>query len=361
LSYRLLRPLLFRLPAELAHQLAFRILAPLEALLERRTPAPAPTDPVLAQQLWGLTFPNPVGLAAGFDKNGVLPHVWAALGFGFAELGTVTAHAQSGNPPPRLFRLAKEQALINRLGFNNAGAEAVARDLSKRLRRRPGIPLGINLGKSRATPLAEAIGDYRRSLELLGELADYLVVNVSSPNTPGLRDLQSEAQLAPLLQALQTDNRTRLGRSGPARPLLVKLAPDLHDDALRALVEVALDCGADGVVATNTTIDRSAVAAHRHAGESGGLSGKPLRARSTAVIRLLHRAAGGRLPIIGVGGIFDADDAYEKLRAGAAVVQVYTGFVYEGPGLAPRICRGLRDRLRRDGFPHVGAVVGIDA
>jgi dihydroorotate dehydrogenase len=362
-SYSLLRPLLFRLPPEAAHRLAFRVLAPLEWLLERRA-APAPAaDPLLTQRVWGLCFPNPVGLAAGFDKNGVLPHVWAALGFGFAELGTVTAHAQPGNPAPRLFRLPEAQALINRLGFNNAGADGVARALATRLRRRPAIPLGINIGKSRVTALEHATDDYRQSLAALSDHADYMVVNVSSPNTPGLRDLQAEAQLGPLLDALQRDNRALAAARGrAARPLLVKVAPDLHDDGLRALVDVALRHGVDGLVATNTTIDRGALpAACPLAGEAGGLSGAPLRARATQVIRALHRAAGGRLPIIGVGGIFTADDAYEKIRAGAALVQVYTGFVYEGPRLAPRLCDGLTERLRRDGFRNIAAAVGVDA
>jgi dihydroorotate dehydrogenase len=362
-SYRLLRPLLFRLPPELAHQLAVRVLAPLEAVLERRTPAPAKTDPVLVQELWGLTFPNPVGLAAGFDKNGVLPHVWAALGFGFAELGTVTAHAQPGNPPPRLFRLTDQHALINRLGFNNAGAEAVARTLAARLRRRPPIPLGINLGKSRITPVEDAIADYRRSVAALFDCADYLVVNVSSPNTPGLRDLQSAAQLAPLLDAVQQENhRLAAQRGGAPRPLLVKIAPDLDADALRSIVEVALAAGAAGLIATNTTVDRSALpASHPLAREAGGLSGAPLRARATAVIRALHRLTSGRLPIVGVGGVFSADDAYEKIRAGASLIQVYTGFVYEGPATARRICRGLCERLTRDGYPNLRPAVGVDA
>ena len=362
--YRLVRPLLFALPAETIHDFAHAGLAPFEAVLER-TGAPAVTsDPVLAQDLWGLHFPNPLGLAAGFDKNGALPHVWAALGFGFAEIGTVTAHAQPGNPPPRLFRLSDVDALINRLGFNNDGAEAVAAALRARLSHQPlAIPLGINLGKSRATPIDEAIGDYRSSLAALYDCAGYVVVNVSSPNTPGLRDLQAEAQLAPLLRALQADNRRLAGDRGVTpRPLLVKVAPDLNDDALAAIVDVATASAVDGLIATNTTVDRSALPSdHPLGGEAGGLSGAPLRARSTAVVRRLFQLSHGRLPIIGVGGIFTAAHAYEKIRAGASLVQVYTGFVYEGPTMPRVLVRELRELVERDGHARLTDAVGADA
>ena len=364
MRYDILRPLLFALPAETAHAVAFRALAVWQSLLEHTAPAPPPDDALLDQTLWGLRFRNPLGLAAGFDKNGALPHVWAALGFGFAELGTVTALAQPGNPPPRLFRLPAERALINRLGFNNHGAEAVARALAVRLsRRRPGLPLGLNLGKSKLAPLERAADDYLASLRALAPLADYLVLNVSSPNTPGLRDLQSEAQLAPLLAALQTENQRLAKARGVApSPLLVKLAPDLADEALAALVEVALAQQVAGLIATNTTIDRAALpAGHPLAGEAGGLSGAPLRARATAVVRTLHRLGRGRLPIIGVGGVFSGADAYEKLRAGASLVQAYTGFVYRGPAFAPRVCAELRALLLRDGVRHVSEVIGVDA
>ena len=362
--YRLLRPLLFRVEPETIHGWAFAALAPIQWMLEHSGGAAYPPDPLLARELWGLTFPNPIGLAAGFDKNGALPHVWAALGFGFAELGTVTAQPQPGNPVPRLFRLDDQRALINRLGFNNRGAAAIARQLPARFgARRPPVPIGINIGKSRATPLDAAIDDYRASLTALFDCADYVVVNVSSPNTPGLRDLQAEGQLAPLLEALQADNRDLAARRGVApRPLLVKLAPDLSDDALHALVDVARACGVAGLIATNTTIDRSALPpGHPLAGEAGGLSGAPLRQRATAVIRQLYRLSAGQVPIIGVGGVFSAADAYAKIRAGASLVQVYTGFVYEGPGLPHRVCRGLRALLARDGYANVAAAVGVDA
>ncbi len=357
------RPLLFRLPAEAAHDLAFHALSPLQWLLQRRRCAPAP-DPLLGQHLWGLHFAHPLGLAAGFDKNGRLPHVWPALGFAFAELGTVTALPQAGNPPPRLFRLTAEGGLINRLGFNNAGADAVAAALSVRFRRgRPGVPIGINLGKSKLAPLERAADDYCASLRQLYGLADYVVINVSSPNTPGLRDLQGEAQLAPLLAAVQAENRRlALAQRSAPRPLLVKLAPDLADDAIAAIAAAAERQGVAGFVATNTTIDRSALSRRDpRAAEAGGLSGPPLRARATAVVRALHGACGGRVPIIGVGGIASAADAYEKIRAGASLVQAYTGFVYGGPGFARRLVADLRGLLQRDGFAHIGAAVGADA
>jgi len=362
--YAGIRPLLFAIPPETIHGWTRAALVPLQRLLEHRTASAPPPDRVLSQTLWGLHFPNPLGLAAGFDKNGELPHVWPALGFGFAELGTVTAQAQPGNPPPRLFRLTEHQALINRLGFNNRGAAAVARDLRTRLgHHRPPVPLGINIGKSRAASLEAAIDDYRASFAALVAYADYVAINVSSPNTPGLRDLQAEAQLAQLLEALQADNQRLAADQGRAvRPLLVKVAPDLDDDALRAIVSVALGTGCAGLIATNTTIDRSMLPPHHPlAREAGGLSGVPLRARATAVIRRAYALSGGQLPVIGVGGIFSAADAYEKIRAGASLVQLYTGFVYEGPGLPRRLCRDVRALLARDGYATVAAAVGTAA
>lgn len=361
--YSLLRPLLFALPAETAHRLASGALAPWQAWLQRHPPPAPRRDPRLAQTLWGLDFPTPLGLAAGFDKNGALPHVWAALGFGFVELGTVTALAQPGNPTPRLFRLPEAQALINRLGFNNAGAAAVAAALGARLaRHRPRVPLGLNLGKSKRTPLADAAADYVASLRALAPLADYVVVNVSSPNTPGLRDLQEEAQLAPLLAALRAEMDRLVAGGLTRRPLLVKLSPDLSDDALVALAEGARAHGVAGLIATNTTVARGALpAGHPLAGEAGGLSGAPLRARATAVVRLLYRATGGTLPIIGVGGIASAADAYARIRAGASLLQAYTGFIYGGPGFATRVTAELSALLARDGLSHVGAAIGVDA
>jgi len=344
LLYHLIRPLLFRLDAEPAHHLAFRLLTAAQWALARRA---AYASATLSQRLWELSFPNPIGLAAGFDKDARAPLAWSGLGFGFAELGTITAQAQPGNPRPRIFRLAEQRALINRLGFNNAGAADAAARLSRLDRTQRRVPLGINLGKSRAAPLAQAVTDYQTSFRLLAPHADYVVINVSSPNTPGLRDLQAQAHLTELLAALQ------------ARPLLVKLSPDMADDDLAAAVEAIERLRADGVVATNTTIRRDLLT--RPVDEAGGLSGAPLRQLATQMIRRVYQLSGGRLPIIGVGGVFTAEDAYEKIRAGASLVQVYTGFIYQGPTLPVDLCRGLEELLWRDGREHVSQAVGADA
>jgi dihydroorotate dehydrogenase len=358
----LLRPLLFQLDPERAHDLTWRMVILLEEILARRRhPRPMCAQPALSQQLWGLTFSNPVGLAAGFDKDARAPHVWQALGFGFAELGTITAQAQPGNLRPRLFRLVRDRAVINRFGFNNSGATLVAERLAGLERyTRPLIPIGINIGKSRATPLDEAPQDYAQSVRALFPFASYFVVNVSSPNTPGLRDLQNPAALSELLAVLREENRRRAAERGlPPRPLLVKVAPDLDDADLARVVDAAMAQGAAGLVATNTTVSREGL--REPSTQSGGLSGLPLRARATAVVRTLHRLAGPQLPIIGVGGIFSARDAYEKIRAGASLVQIYTGLLYEGPWLARRISRGLVALLQRDGCRHVRDAVGVDA
>jgi len=358
--YRLIRPLLFRLGAERAHALVFGGLVACEGLLARSYAPGAWTHPALAQRVWDVSFPNPVGLAAGFDKDARAPHLWPLLGFGFAELGTVTAQPQPGNPLPRLFRLPADHALINRLGFNNAGADAVARRMSRLLAARPRIPLGINIGKSRVTALADAAGDYVHSFRMLAPFASYIVINVSSPNTPGLRDLQTEEQLAALLAALMRENAVFAHQhSRAALPLLIKVAPDLADDGLAQIVRVAQTGGAAGLVATNTTIRRDGL--HTPTNEAGGLSGAPLRDRATAVIRRLRQLAGPALPIIGVGGIFTPADAYAKVRAGATLVQLYTAMIFEGPRLARRIAGGLVELLQRDGFAHISEAVGKDA
>jgi dihydroorotate dehydrogenase len=319
------------------------------------------SHPALVQRIWDLEFPNPVGLAAGFDKDARAPQVWPLLGFGFAELGTITAHAQPGNPPPRLFRLAGDRALINRLGFNNAGADAVAERLTRqRLGAPHGIPIGINIGKSRITPLERAAEDYVYSFRRLAAFASYVVINVSSPNTPGLRDLQAEEHLGHLLTVLARENHAWAEQQQrPPRPLLIKVAPDLGDEALASIVSVARNRGAAGLVATNTTIRRDGLTTPTD--ETGGLSGAPLRERATAVVRSLYRCAGGALPIVGVGGVFSADDAYAKIRAGASLVQLYTGMIYEVPRVAHRIARGLVDLLARDGFTHIREAVGTGA
>jgi dihydroorotate dehydrogenase len=316
--------------AEQAHEFTLRRLAglpaPALALLRRRYAVSAPVD------VFGVRFGNPVGLAAGMDKNGVALPAWPALGFGFVEVGTVTAHAQPGNDKPRLFRLTGSEAIINRMGFNNAGAAALAARLAAL---GPlGVPLGISLGKSKITPLDAAVDDYLTSYRLLRPYADYIAVNVSSPNTPGLRTLQDKAHLSGLLDALVGEV-----------PVLVKIAPDLTESAIADVLEVCLAGGAAGVIATNTTLGRDGLvpADQSRAGEAGGLSGRPLTERTRKVVHFVHSETGGRLPIIGVGGILDADDAARLFDAGAALAQLYTGFVYRGPGLVKAVAAG-RDR-----------------
>jgi dihydroorotate dehydrogenase len=315
----------------------------------------------LQQSLFGLEFANPLGLAAGFDKDGVGAGLWSHFGFGFAELGTVTLHDQPGNPQPRLFRLTQDEAVLNRMGFNNQGAAQLQtrlQALDQRQKYRP-IPIGVNLGKSKITPLEAAADDYLGSFKLLKDLGDYFVVNVSSPNTPGLRSLQSIEQLEPIFTALQTENAS-------AKPILVKIAPDLADDDIRAIVDLAQQSKLAGIIATNTTIRRDGLKTQMIGGkpiadEAGGISGKPVRSRSTEVIRLIYRHTKGKLPIVGVGGIFTAADAWEKITAGASLVQVYTGWIYEGPGMAKRVMAGLIDRLDTAGFSNISEAVGTAA
>jgi len=317
-------------------------------------------DPRLEQTLFGCRFPNPVGLAAGFDKNGVAAAVWDRFGFGFAELGTVTWYRQSGNPRPRLFRLAPERAALNRMGFNNDGAEAMRRCLERQslppAGQRPAV-LGINLGKSKLTSLERAPDDYASSLELLAPLADYAVVNVSSPNTPGLRDLQDETLLRRLVE--------RLRRLPGCPPLLVKIAPDLEDDAIDAIARLAYEEGLAGVIAVNTSLDRLGLAERRLiqtgrllAEEAGGLSGRPLRRRALEVLRRLRATAGPALPLIGVGGIDSPETAWERITAGASLVQLYTGWIYEGPDLVPAILEGLGRQIQLHGLASITDAVG---
>lgn len=339
--YSLLRPLLFQLDAERAHRAAMAFLriahrSVAARLLLAQQAGSAPSDPRLAREVFGLRFPNPIGLAAGFDKDGEALRGWEAMGFGFIELGTITALAQPGNPRPRLFRHPEQRALVNRMGFNNHGSEAAAAHFAreKAAGRWPRVPVGINIGKSKAAALDRATEDYLASFGRLHSFADYVVVNVSSPNTPGLRSLQNRAELGELLGALQGANRAL----PQPRPLLVKIAPDLEDAQIADAAALAEEHGLAGIVATNTTIDHSSLPADKR-GETGGLSGRPLRERATAVVRFLAERT--RLPIIGVGGVEDADSAREKLDAGAALVQLYTGFVYGGPQTVGRICRGL--------------------
>jgi dihydroorotate dehydrogenase len=330
---QLVRPLLFSLNPETAHHFAIRNLRAASnwpaALrqLERFQPPPKPTT------VFGLKFPNPVGLAAGFDKNGVAIPAWAALGFGFVEVGTVTAKPQPGNPKPRIFRYPAQRALINRLGFNNDGADAIAARFRalRKSGRWPAIPVGINLGKSKVTPLEQAVDDYLYSFRLLAPLGDYVVLNVSSPNTPGLRSLQEHDALEQLLRAINSENETL------AKPLLLKIAPDLSLIDLEQVIATCEQNGIAGIIATNTTLDHSAIP--KSLDQTGGLSGLPLREKSTEFVRAIR--ARSQLPIIASGGICDGASAREKLAAGAQLLQVYTGYVYRGP----RLIREIVERL----------------
>ena len=388
----LLRPLLFsglKTDPEWLHQQSLKVLgwmddgsaSQLPWLLAQMERSLSLSDPRLQQQLWGLTFANPMGLAAGFDKDGIAAGLWSRFGFGFAELGTVTFQAQPGNPQPRLFRLPLDQAVLNRMGFNNQGAAALAERLRKSgsvgewergsvgeeswshppidSSTHPPFTLGINLGKSKVTPLEDAAADYVGSFRLLQDLGDYFVVNVSSPNTPGLRSLQDKAQLEPILQALQQENIHR-------KPLLVKIAPDLEWGAIADVIALAQQHQLAGIIATNTTIRRDGLKTQRLstgnlvAQEAGGISGVPVRQRSTEVIRFIYQETQGQLPIIGVGGIFTAEDAWEKITAGASLVQVYTGWIYEGPWMVRRVLEGLLRKLDEQGLKSIQDAIGSD-
>jgi dihydroorotate dehydrogenase len=349
-----LRSTLFRLDPERAHGLArwaMRRVPPSAARRLRRSPPRS-----LAVRAFGLDFDSPIGLAAGFDKGDVsVPGVFA-LGFSHLEIGTITPRPQPGNERPRLFRLPEHRALINRMGFNNEGADACAARLAALPRAARLGPIGVNVGRNKATPNEEAVSDYLACIDRLHAHADYVVVNVSSPNTPGLRALQERDALGRLLRACVE----RLAMSAPPKPLLVKLSPDLAPEALDEAVDVALEAGAAGIVATNTTLSRAGVEGHPRAQEAGGLSGAPLTALATSVVRRCYARAAGRIPIVGAGGVMSAEDAYAKIRAGATLVQVYTGLVYGGPGFVRRLNDGLAALLARDGLTHVTDAIGAD-
>jgi dihydroorotate dehydrogenase len=353
----LVRPILFRQDAERAHDFTLKILA--RAGRDEficNAIGKIFSAPELPVELFGLKFPNPVGVAAGMDKFAAAVPVWEKLGFGFCELGGVTCHAQPGNPAPRMFRAAAAEAIINRMGFNNCGAEILAQKILawKNSGRWPNHPVGINLGKSKITPLENAAEDYANSFRVLRGLADFFVVNVSSPNTPNLRQLQDKTALDEILAAIQELNEV-------GKPILVKVAPDLSFEALDEILELVAPRNISGIVATNTTISRPQTndsAAQKIYSETGGLSGKPLRARSTEIIRHLHKQTKGKLPVIGVGGIFDAEDAWEKITAGASLLQIYTSLVYEGPGIIKEIVTGLRSRLEIAGLKNLQDAVG---
>jgi dihydroorotate dehydrogenase len=334
--YRLARSALFRLDPETAHELSLKsmcALGPAVALLG------AGSDRGEERTVMGIRFPNPVGLAAGMDKNAQYLDPLAALGFGHLEVGTVTPRPQPGNPRPRLFRLVEHEAIINRMGFNNVGVEALLRNVEKSAFR--GV-LGINIGKNFDTPIERAADDYLACLDAVYDRATYIAVNISSPNTKNLRDLQSGQMLDGLLAAIMARRDALAARAGRTKPLAVKIAPDLDDEQIATIAELALRHRVDALIATNTTIGRAGVEGHRHAGESGGLSGRPVFAVSTEVLRKLARLLAGRIPLIGVGGILTGGDAKAKIDAGASLVQLYTGFIYRGPGLIAEARRALK-------------------
>lgn len=334
--YGLMRALLFRLPPEQAHHVALSALD--LAARVRLLPVLSPSVPELPVEVMGVRFSNPVGLAAGLDKDGDHIDALGALGFGFLEIGTVTPLAQPGNPRPRMFRLPEHRALINRMGFNNQGLAHLLANVERRRWR--GV-LGINVGKNAITPVAEAAMDYRRGIAAVYGHADYLTVNVSSPNTPGLRDLQFGDSLKQLLVAIKEEQQVQARAHGRYVPVAVKIAPDLDEQGIRFIAAALLETGLDGVIASNTTIARGPVSGHRFAEEAGGLSGAPLAEPSLAVIRGLKSELGDRLPIIGVGGILEGRDALDKIEAGASLVQIYTGFIYRGPALISESVRAI--------------------
>jgi dihydroorotate dehydrogenase len=348
--YGVLRRLLFLIPAERSHTLVFAALRGITAAVpvrRRLSRLLAPADPVLASTVFGVRFPGPLGVATGFDKDGTGLKVWGALGFGYAEVGTVTAHQQPGNPRPRLFRLPADRALLNRMGFNNRGAG----DLATRLARHSAdVPIAVNIGKTKSTPLERAAEDYRASARLVGSLAAFLVVNVSSPNTPGLRDLQAVDSLRTILSAVLAETST---------PVLVKIAPDLADTDIDDIADLAVELGLAGIVATNTTVSRDGLTTSgvNQLG-SGGISGPPLAHRSGEVLRRLYDRVGDRLTLISVGGIETVDDAWDRITAGASLLQGYTGFIYGGGLWAKQIHDGIARRLREGGFASLSDAVG---
>lgn len=349
--FRLLKPALFALDSETGHRLAIRGLRALPLRGPQNTLAPQPN--ALATTVAGLAFPNPVGVAAGFDKDAEVPDALLGLGFGFTEVGSITPLPQAGNPKPRLFRLVEDEAVINRMGFNNGGAEAALARLKARARR-SGI-VGVNIGANKDSP--DRIADYAVMARVMAPVSSYLCVNISSPNTPGLRALQDESALTGLIDAVIAA-RDEAGCTAPP-PIFLKVAPDLEPADIDAIARIALDKGLAALVVSNTTISRPALRSH-HAGETGGLSGAPLRELATQRLRDFRKATGGAIPLVGVGGIATAEHAWERIRAGASLVQLYSAMVYEGPGLGARIVRGLDALMKRDGFASIAEAVGSE-
>ncbi|MEL0211082.1 MAG: quinone-dependent dihydroorotate dehydrogenase [Novosphingobium sp.] len=344
--YSLLRPLIFRIPAESAHRLTIKALS-----LSQPATLPAPT-PNLAQRVAGIAFPNPVGMAPGFDKNAEVPDAMLGLGFGFVEVGTVTPLPQDGNPKPRLFRLIEDRAVINRMGFNNEGAQAVTNRLVRRRETgrngRPGI-VGVNIGANKDS--VDRIADYAQMTRLMAPLASYLTVNISSPNTPGLRALQDEGALSALLDGVLE------ARGNSNVPVFLKIAPDLEPSDIDSICRIAVEKRLGALIVANTTISRPQLAS-RHAGETGGLSGEPLRDLALQRLRDFRTASGGAIPLIGVGGIATVEDAWARIKAGASLIQFYSAMVYEGPGLAARIVAGLEKKVREAGLTSIAEAVG---
>lgn len=358
----ILKPFFFKMDPEKAHHLVVDGLAAASAVPGATSIMHAmygvSAAPELRTELFGITFPHPVGLAAGLDKNGKAIDGFSSIGFGFAEVGTVTPKGQPGNPLPRLFRLPPDEALINRMGFNNEGAEAMKVLLAKRKVHR--IPVAVNIGKNKDTANELAAEDYRACISALYDSGDFFVVNISSPNTQGLRDLQHGDELRLLLAAVRDEiGKQSLARGVKAKPVLVKIAPDMSQDQLEHTVHTILDSGVAGIIATNTTLSRDGLT-HAHASETGGLSGKPLRDRSTEVISAIYKQTGGRIPIIGSGGIFTAQDAYDKIRAGSSLVEIYTALIYKGPGVLRELTSGLKECLKKDGYRNIAEAVGAD-
>ncbi|MFM5893596.1 MAG: quinone-dependent dihydroorotate dehydrogenase [Novosphingobium sp.] len=339
--YPLLRPLIFRLEAEKAHRLS---IAALKLRLAAAPPKPGP----LATAVAGIAFPNPLGMAPGFDKDAEVPDAVLGLGFGSVEIGTVTPRPQAGNPKPRLFRLEEDRAVINRMGFNNGGLEAAHARLAGR--KRQGV-LGVNVGANKDS--ADRVSDYLVGLRTMAGVADYLTINISSPNTPGLRDLQGDKELTELLSAVAE------AREADWPPIFLKVAPDLDAEAPARIVEAVTKHGIDGIIVSNTTISRPPLKS-RHAGEAGGLSGAPLRDLALQRLRDFRKVSGGRVPLIGVGGIATAEDAWARIRAGASLVQLYSAMVYQGPGIARAITAGLETLMKRDGFSSIAEAVGSE-
>ena len=369
LLYRtFLRPAVFLQDSEKAHS---RILSVLSRMSRSRFSlsmlGTLYRSPELPVKLFNLDFTNPVGVAAGMDKNGAAVPSWQSIGYGFCEIGGVTLHEQPGNPKPRMFRASKDKALINRMGFNNIGAQALQKQLQfwKDKGLWPDSPVGINLGKSKVTPLEDAPSDYSGSIKILWKHADFFVINVSSPNTPGLRDLQESKNLESVIKkCCEINKECSAGDNSTEKPLLVKIAPELDDGFLEDIVKLVKKHKLSGIVATNTTLDRPETkhtSSEKIYKEVGGLSGAPLKDKSTEMIRRIYRLTKGKIPIIGVGGIFTAEDAWNKITAGASIVQLYTGLVFEGPGIAKSIVKGLKRRVKSEGLESISDAVGIEA